>query len=63
MQEIITEQAKVVVRIIFEMYAAGSSYTTIAKTFNAEGIPSPQIPTWVPGTISFAPNCVYTSGA
>jgi hypothetical protein len=31
----------VVVRI-FEMYAAGSSYATIAKTFNAEGILSPQ---------------------
>jgi len=42
-QETIPEEAKVVLRI-FEMYAAGASYATIAKTFNREGIQSPQSP-------------------
>lgn len=42
-QEIIAEQAQVLVRI-FEMYAAGASYSTVAKTLNSEQILSPQPP-------------------
>ena len=39
--EIHQEQARVV-RRIFEMYASGGSLAGIAKTLNAEGVPSPQ---------------------
>ena len=39
--EIHQEQARLVCRI-FEMYASGGSLAGIAKTLNAEGIPSPQ---------------------
>ncbi len=40
-QEIIPEQAAVVVRIM-EMRAAGSSFSDISKTLNAEGVPAPR---------------------
>ena len=55
-QEIVPEQAQVLVRI-FEMYAAGASYATIAKALNAEGVISPQPPrrgrirAWCPSAI------------
>src|ERR1700722_8485164 len=42
-QKIIPEQAAVVLRI-FEMYAAGFSYSRVAKALNAEGVLSPQRP-------------------
>ena len=41
--EIIEEEATVV-RRIFEMYSAGISQAAIAKTLNAEGVPSPNPP-------------------
>ena len=40
-QEVIREQAAVVVRIM-ELRAAGSSFSQIAKTLNAEGVPAPR---------------------
>jgi site-specific DNA recombinase len=40
-QEIVPEQAAVVVRIM-EMRAAGSSFSDISKTLNAEGVPAPR---------------------
>jgi site-specific DNA recombinase len=56
-QEIIPEQAAVVVRIM-EMRAAGSSFSDISKTLNAEGIPAPRRKykgriqeCWVPSSI------------
>lgn len=55
-QVIIPEQRDVLVRM-GEMYAAGASYKTIARTFNAERIPTPRPPrkgkvaAWTPSTI------------
>jgi len=55
-QEVIPEEAAVI-RRIFEMYAAGSSYADVAKALNAEGILSPQPPrkgkirAWCPSAI------------
>ena len=56
-QEIILEQAAVVVRIM-EMRAAGLSFSQIAKTLNAEGVPAPRRKykgriqeCWVPSSI------------
>ena len=56
-QEIVPEQAAVVVRIM-EMRAAGLSFSQIAKALNAEGVPAPRrkykgrIQTvWVPSSI------------
>jgi site-specific DNA recombinase len=55
-QEIIPEEAQIVSRI-FEMYAAGASYATIAKALNFEGVLSPQPPrrgkvrAWCPSAI------------
>jgi hypothetical protein len=43
-QQNINEEEAAIVRQIFEMYAAGASYTTIAKKLNASGIVSPQPP-------------------
>jgi DNA invertase Pin-like site-specific DNA recombinase len=42
-QQVAAEEAAVV-RRIFEMYAGGASYATIAKTLNAERVLSPQPP-------------------
>jgi site-specific DNA recombinase len=50
------EQAPIIIRI-FQMYAAGQSYTRIAKTLNREGIQSPMPPRkgkvrgWCPSAI------------
>lgn len=56
-QEIVPEQAAVVVRIM-EMRAAGMSFPQIAKTLNAEGVPAPRRKykgriqeCWVPSSI------------
>ena len=56
-QEVIPEQAAVVVQIM-EMRAAGLSFSQIAKTLNAEGIPAPRRKykgriqdCWVPSSI------------
>lgn len=55
-QEVIPEEAAVI-RRIFEMYAAGSSYADVAKALNAEGTLSPQPPrkgkirAWCPSAI------------
>jgi len=55
-QEIIPEEQTVLVRM-GEMYGAGASYKTIARTFNAERIPTPRPPrngkirAWIPSTI------------
>src|SRR5688572_22646535 len=38
----INEQEAAIVRRIFEMCAAGTGYTRIAKTLNAEGVPCPR---------------------
>jgi hypothetical protein len=56
LQEVILEEAAVV-RRIFEMYGAGSSYADIAKALNADGVLSPQAPrkgrvrAWCPSAI------------
>ena len=55
-QQINAEQAEVV-RRIFQMYASGMGLALIAKTLNAEGVPSPQPPrtramqAWCPSSI------------
>ena len=49
-RQIIAEHA-VVVRRIFEEFAAGRSAVAIAKGLNADGIPSPRGGTWNPSTI------------
>lgn len=56
-QEIVPEQAAVVMRIM-EMRAAGSSFSDISKTLNAEGVPAPRRKykgriqeCWVPSSI------------
>jgi site-specific DNA recombinase len=55
-QQINTEQAEVV-RRIFQMYTRGMGLALIAKTLNAEGVPSPQPPrtramqAWCPSSI------------
>ena len=47
----INAQQAVVVRRIFEDYAAGVSPRAIAKSLNAEGVPGPSGRTWGPSTI------------
>jgi hypothetical protein len=56
-QEIVEEEANAV-RRMFDMYGGGLSLATIAKTFNAEGIPAPRprrgrLRAW-------SPNCIHS---